>query len=126
MRNFLGLPINIFLQWSHCFSEPMIYWSCKTILITPHQSIVIDKSCDKNAAPTLNFFELSNEDTPQFSQGYVFNLRLGCGSSKKYNRSFPMMKAWLAFMFKNICEGNRRRGLAKIPYLLTMVLGDLF
>ena len=47
----------------------MIYWRSKTILITPHQSIVTDRSCDKNAAPRLNFFELSNEDTLQFSQG---------------------------------------------------------
>ena len=32
----------------------------------------------------------------------------------------------LDLMFKKICEGNRRREFAKIPYLLTMVLGDLF
>ena len=31
----------------------------------------------------------------------------------------------ICFMFKKICEGNRRRGLAKIPYLLTVVSEDL-
>ena len=32
----------------------------------------------------------------------------------------------LDLMFKKIWEGNRRLEFAKIPYLLTMVLGDLF
>ena len=32
----------------------------------------------------------------------------------------------MCLIFKNICEENRRTELAKIPYLLTEVLLDLF
>ena len=39
---------------------------------------MIDKKRDKNGAPTINFFELSNKDTPRFSQEVALNQRLGC------------------------------------------------
>ena len=40
--NFVGLLITIFLHWSHCFSETICCRS-KSILITRHPSMIIDK-----------------------------------------------------------------------------------
>ena len=39
-----------------------------------------------------HLFELTNEDTSQFSQEYMPNQRLGCGRSKKEKKSFVIMK----------------------------------
>ena len=64
----------------------------------------------------LIFLELSNEYTPQFSKEVAPNQRLGCGKIR------GLLLLWrLALpMFKKKCEGNRRRGEAKTPYLLTV------
>ena len=45
-----------------------------------------------NGATKLEFFELSNEDTPQFSQEYVSSQRFGCGNSDKKYESLLMTK----------------------------------
>ena len=46
--------------------------------------------------------------------------RLSRDSLWKDKRYFAMKKACFALCLKKICEGNRRRGLAKIPYLLAV------
>ena len=61
LRNSVELLINMFLQWSHCFSRPMKYWRNKTIMIirhpsvTPYKLINLTKRHDQNGRPTLIF-----------------------------------------------------------------------
>ena len=106
LRNFIGLVITMFLQWSHCFSEPMIYCRTKTKLITSHPSMMIDKRHDKNGAPTFNFFELSNEGTLRFSQGHVPNQKLVCG---KVRAILQWWRINLSYVWKNVWGEPKQR-----------------
>ena len=65
----------------------------------------------------LIFLELPNDDTLGFLQEVRPNQRLGCG---KIRGLLLWWRLALPCVYKKICEGNRRRGLAKTLYLLTL------
>ena len=118
LQNFVGLLINMFLQLSHCFSEPVIYRRNQAILIICHPFLMIDKKTWWECCN--NTYELSNEDTSQFSQEYVPNHRLGCGHSEKERDSFPMMKNWCALCLKRYVIKTNARDCLKYPICLQL------
>ena len=80
---------------------------------------------DDNGATMLEFLELSNKDTPQFSHEYVSSQTLGSGNSDKKYESLLMTKNCCAIYLKIYVSGTEVKDWLKCPILWLIIFSLL-